>query len=301
MKKDARDFIGYGRESFDPKWPKKSRLAINFIINVEEGSEYSPLMGDPKSEAGLSEVPGGRHKINQRDLAIESIYEYGSRVGFWRLTTLLEKYKMPHTFFVCALTLLQNKEISSFIKKSTNDICCHGYRWEEHYRMNKNKERAQIKKAYDLILKLTNKQSKGWYCRYAPSDNTRNLLIENGNFLYDSDSYNDDLPYWIKKNKKKHLVIPYALDSNDVHFKLASGFSGSKQFYEYICDSINYLYKEGLHKPKLLNIGLHPRLIGRPGRIVAIAKIIKHIRSLNKIWVCKREEIASHWYKNFYE
>jgi allantoinase len=301
MKKDARDFIGYGRESFDPKWPKKSRLAINFIINVEEGSEYSPLMGDPKSESGLSEVPGGRHKINQRDLAIESIYEYGSRVGFWRLTTLLEKYKMPHTFFVCALTLLQNKEISSFIKKSTNDICCHGYRWEEHYRMNKNKERAQIKKAYDLILKLTNKQSKGWYCRYAPSDNTRNLLIENGNFLYDSDSYNDDLPYWIKKNKKKHLVIPYALDSNDVHFKLASGFSGSTQFYEYICDSINYLYKEGLHKPKLLNIGLHPRLIGRPGRIVAIEKIIKHIRALNKIWVCKREEIASHWYKNFYE
>ena len=301
MKKDARDFIGYGRESFDPKWPKKSRLAINFIINVEEGSEYSPLMGDPKSESGLSEVPGGRHKINQRDLAIESIYEYGSRVGFWRLTTLLEKYKMPHTFFVCALTLLQNKEISSFIKKSTNDICCHGYRWEEHYRMNKNKERVQIKKAYDLILKLTNKQSKGWYCRYAPSDNTRNLLIENGNFLYDSDSYNDDLPYWIKKNKKKHLVIPYALDSNDVHFKLASGFSGSTQFYEYICDSINYLYKEGLHKPKLLNIGLHPRLIGRPGRIVAIEKIIKHIRALNKIWVCKREEIASHWYKNFYE
>ena len=301
MKKDARDFIGYGRESFDPKWPKKSRLAINFIINVEEGSEYSPLMGDPKSESGLSEVPGGRHKINQRDLAIESIYEYGSRVGFWRLTTLLEKYKMPHTFFVCALTLLQNKEISSFIKKSTNDICCHGYRWEEHYKMNKNKERAQIKKAYDLILKLTNKQSKGWYCRYAPSDNTRNLLIENGNFLYDSDSYNDDLPYWIKKNKKKHLVIPYALDSNDVHFKLASGFSGSTQFYEYICDSINYLYKEGLHKPKLLNIGLHPRLIGRPGRIVAIEKIIKHIRALNKIWVCKREEIASHWYKNFYE
>ena len=301
MKKDARDFIGYGRESFDPKWPKKSRLAINFIINVEEGSEYSPLMGDPKSESGLSEVPGGRHKINQRDLAIESIYEYGSRVGFWRLTTLLEKYKMPHTFFVCALTLLQNKEISSFIKKSTNDICCHGYRWEEHYRMNKNKERAQIKKAYDLILKLTNKQSKGWYCRYAPSDNTRNLLIENGNFLYDSDSYNDDLPYWIKKNKKKHLVIPYALDSNDVHFKLASGFSGSTQFYEYICDSINYLYKEGLHKPKLLNIGLHPRLIGRPGRIVAIEKIIKHIRTLNKTWVCKREEIASHWYKNFYE
>ena len=301
MKKDARDFIGYGRESFDPKWPKKSRLAINFIINVEEGSEYSPLMGDPKSESGLSEVPGGRHKINQRDLAIESIYEYGSRVGFWRLTALLEKYKMPHTFFVCALTLLQNKEISSFIKKSTNDICCHGYRWEEHYRMNKNKERAQIKKAYDLILELTNKQSKGWYCRYAPSDNTRNLLIENGNFLYDSDSYNDDLPYWIKKNKKKHLVIPYALDSNDVHFKLASGFSGSKQFYEYICDSINYLYKEGLHKPKLLNIGLHPRLIGRPGRIVAIEKIIKHIRALNKIWVCKREEIASHWYKNFYE
>jgi len=301
MKKDARDFIGYGRESFDPKWPKKSRLAINFIINVEEGSEYSPLMGDSKSESGLSEVPGGRHKINQRDLAIESIYEYGSRVGFWRLTTLLEKYKMPHTFFVCALTLLQNKEISSFIKKSTNDICCHGYRWEEHYRMNKNKERAQIKKAYDLILKLTNKQSKGWYCRYAPSDNTRNLLIENGNFLYDSDSYNDDLPYWIKKNKKKHLVIPYALDSNDVHFKLASGFSGSTQFYEYICDSINYLYKEGLHKPKLLNIGLHPRLIGRPGRIVAIEKIIKHIRTLNKIWVCKREEIALHWYKNFYE
>ena len=151
------------------------------------------------------------------------------------------------------------------------------------------------------ILKLTNKKAKGWYCRYAPSENTRKLLIQNGNFLYDSDSYNDDLPHWFETEEKKHLVIPYSLDTNDVHFKLPSGFSGATQFYEYVCDSINYLYKEGLHQPKMLNIGLHPRLIGRPGRVVAIEKIIKHIRSLKKIWVCKREDIANHWYTNFYE
>ena len=244
MKTSARDFIGYGKQTPNPKWPNKSKLAINFIINVEEGSEYSPLLGDKKSEAGLSEVPGGRHAINQRDLGIESIYEYGSRVGFWRLTKLLDKNHIPHTFFVCALTLLQNKEICNFIKNSSNDICCHGYRWEEHYRLKKNEEQKQIKNAFDLILKLTGKRAKGWYCRYAPSENTRKLLVKNGNFLYDSDAYNDDLPYWVRVDRTKHLVIPYALDTNDVHFKLPSGFSGSNQFYEYICDSINYLYKE---------------------------------------------------------
>lgn len=299
MKSSKRDFVGYGQIPPNSNWPNKSKLAINFIINVEEGSEYSPLLGDKKSESGLSEVPGGRHLINQRDLGIESIYEYGSRVGFWRLVKLFEKYKTPHTYFVCALTLLQNEEICNYIKNSLNDICCHGYRWEEHYKLKKNQEEKQIKKAFDLILKLTSKRAKGWYCRYAPSENTRKLLVQNGNFLYDSDSYNDDLPYWVKVNKKKHLVIPYSLDTNDVHFKLPSGFSGSNQFYEYVCDSINYLYKEGLHKPKMLNIGLHPRLIGRPGRVTAIEKIIKHIKSLDKIWLCKREDIAKHWIKNF--
>jgi len=299
MKSSKRDFVGYGQIPPNANWPNKSKLAINFIINVEEGSEYSPLLGDKKSEAGLSEVPGGRHLINQRDLGIESIYEYGSRVGFWRLTKLFEKYKTPYTFFVCALTLLQNEEICNYIKNSPNDICCHGYRWEEHYKLKKNQEEKQIKKAFDLILKLTNKRARGWYCRYAPSENTRKLLVQNGNFLYDSDSYNDDLPYWLKVNKKKHLVIPYSLDTNDVHFKLPSGFSGSNQFYEYVCDSINYLYKEGSHKSKMLNIGLHPRLIGRPGRVTAIEKIIKHIKSLDKIWLCKREDIAKHWIENF--
>tara|TARA_B100000965_G_C19577942_1_gene752189 strand:- start:1118 stop:2017 length:900 start_codon:yes stop_codon:yes gene_type:complete len=299
MKSSERDFVGYGKTPPNSNWPNKSKLAINFVINVEEGSEYSPLLGDKDSETGLSEVPGGRHLENQRDLAIESIYEYGSRVGFWRLTKVFEKHNIPHTFFVCALTLLQNKEICKHIKNSPNDICCHGYRWEEHYKLKKNQEEKNIKKAFDLILKLTNKHAKGWYCRYAPSENTRKLLVKNGNFLYDSDSYNDDLPFWVKVNKKKHLVIPYSLDTNDVHFKLPSGFSGSNQFYEYICDSINYLYKEGSHKPKMLNIGLHPRLIGRPGRMIAIEKIIKHIKSLDKIWICKREDIAKHWIKNF--
>jgi len=152
MKILERDFTGYGKEPPNPNWPKKSKLAINFIINVEEGSEYSPLLGDLKSESGLSEVPGGRHNQNQRDLAIESIYEYGSRVGFWRIAKLLDNYKLPHTFFVCALTLLQNKEICEHIKYSSNDICCHGYKWEEHYKLNKITEKKQIKKAYDLIL-----------------------------------------------------------------------------------------------------------------------------------------------------
>ena len=166
--------------------------------------------------------------------------------------------------------------------------------------MKKNVERKNIKMAFDLIYNLTGKKAKGWYCRYA-SENTRELLIENGNFIYDSDSYNDDLPYWTNFKNKKHLIIPYALDTNDVHFKLASGFSEAQQFYEYVCDSINFLYKEGIHKPKMLSIGLHPRLIGRPGRAIAIEKIIRHIKSMNKIWISKREEIAHHWIKNFNE
>jgi len=296
-----RDLIGYASNPPNPYWPNNSKLAINFVINIEEGSEYSPLHGDQFSEKGLSEVPGGRHRKNQRDLGIESIYEYGSRSGFWRLIDIFDKNKVPLTFFACAIALHNNKEITKYIKNSKNDICCHGYRWEEHYKMKKNAERKNIKMAFDLIYNLTGKKAKGWYCRYAPSENTRELLIENGNFIYDSDSYNDDLPYWIKFKDKKHLVIPYALDTNDVHFKLASGFSGSNQFYEYVCDSINFLYKEGIHKPKMLSIGLHPRLIGRPGRAIAIEKIIKHIKSINKIWISKREEIAHHWIKSFNE
>ena len=301
MNLSKRDLIGYASDTPHPHWPNKSRLAINFVINIEEGSEYSPLMGDKKSESGLSEVPGGRHKDNQRDLGIESIYEYGSRSGFWRLAHLFETNKLPTTYFACAIALSFNSKISNYLKNSTNDICCHGYRWTEHYKMSKAVEKKNIKNAFNLIYKLTNKKAQGWYCRYAPSNNTRELLVENGNFIYDSDAYNDDLPYWVKVKKKKHLIIPYALDTNDVHFKLSSGFSGANQFYEYVCDSINYLYKEGLHKPKMLSIGLHPRLIGRPGRVVAIEKMIKHIQSMNKIWVCRRDQIAHHWIKNLNE
>ena len=296
--KYPRNMIGYGSNPPKVKWPNNSKIAVQFVLNYEEGGENSILHGDKSSEIFLSEIIGAK-AIKGRHINMESLYEYGSRVGFWRLTKVFEKHNIPHTFFVCALTLLQNKEICTYIKNSPNDICCHGYRWEEHYKLKKNQEEKNIKKAFDLILKLTNKRARGWYCRYAPSENTRKLLVQNGNFLYDSDSYNDDLPYWVKVNKKKHLVIPYSLDTNDVHFKLPSGFSGSNQFYEYVCDSINYLYKEGSHKPKMLNIGLHPRLIGRPGRVTAIEKIIKHIKSLDKIWLCKREDIAKHWIENF--
>ena len=295
----TRDLIGYGGNPPNPKWPKNSNIAINFVINIEEGSEKSPLYGDKVSEIGISEVPGGRHKKNQRDLGIESIYEYGSRSGFWRIVNIFEKNKIPVTYFVCADALSKNINIANYIKKSKNDVCAHGFRWAEHYKMKRSVEKENIKKTYNLILKLTHKKPLGWYCRYAPSENTRELLVENGKFLYDSDAYNDDLPYWSYIKNKKHLVIPYALDTNDVQFKLSSGFSGSKQFSEYICDTFNLLYREGRHSPKMFSIGLHPRIIGRAGRAIALEKIIKHIKSFNKVWICNRENIAFHWIKNF--
>ena len=296
---NKRNFIGYGNNPPDPKWPDKSRIAINFVINVEEGSEYSPLYGNENSESGLSEVPGGRHKKNQRDLGIESIYEYGARSGFWRIVNIFDNNKIPVTYFVCAEALEKNPKITEYIKKSKNDVCGHGYRWTEHFKMSKIVEKKNIHNAFNLIVKLTKKQPRGWYCRYAPSEHTRELLIEHGKFIYDSDAYNDDLPYWVKIKNKKHLVIPYALDTNDVHFKLPSGFSGANQFSEYICDTFDYLYREGKHTPKMFSIGLHPRLIGRPGRAIALKKIIKHIKSFNKVWFCNREDIALHWIKNF--
>jgi|TARA_B110000495_G_C22904478_1_gene527897 allantoinase len=298
---NKRNFIGYGNNPPNPKWPNNSRIAVNFIINVEEGSEYSPLYGNENSETGLSEVPGGRHKKNKRDLGIESIYEYGPRSGFWRIVNIFDNYKIPVTYFTCAEALLHNNKITEYIKNSNNDICGHGYRWTEHYKMTKKIEEKNISKAYDLIYRLTNKKISGWYCRYAPSQNTRELLIKHGQFIYDSDAYNDDLPYWVKLKNKKHLVIPYALDTNDVQFKLAAGFGTAKQFTDYICDTFNFLYREGKDYPKMLSIGLHPRLIGRPGRALALEKIIKHIKSFKKVWICKREEIAHHWIKNFNE
>ena len=296
---NKRNFIGYGNNPPDPKWPDKSRIAINFVLNIEEGSEYSPLYGKENSEFGLSEVPGGRHKKNQRDLGIESIYEYGARSGFWRIVNIFDKNKIPVTYFVCAEALKKNPKITEYIKKSKNDICAHGYRWTEHFKMTKNVEKENIRKAFNLIVKLTNKQPLGWYCRYAPSIYTRELLIKHGKFVYDSDAYNDDLPYWVKVKNKKHLVIPYALDTNDVQFKLASGFSGAKQFSEYIYDTFDKLYREGKYSPKMFSIGLHPRLIGRPGRSIALEKIIKHIKSFKKVWFCNRADIAFHWIKNF--
>ena len=301
MNASKRNLIGYASNPPNPNWPRNSRIAINFVLNIEEGSEYSPILGDKITEKGISEVPRGRHPPSKRDLGIESIYEYGSRAGFWRITNIFNQNKIPVTFFACAVALEKNLEIANYIKNSNSDICCHGYRWTEHFMMKKNFERNNINKAFNLIFRLTNKKARGWYCRYAPSENTRELLVQNGNFIYDSDAYNDDLPYWVKVNKKKHLVIPYALDTNDVQFKLSSGFSGANQFCEYVCDSFNYLYREGKHKPKMLSIGLHPRLIGRAGRAIAIEKIIKHIKSFKKVWICKREEIAHHWIKNFYE
>jgi peptidoglycan/xylan/chitin deacetylase (PgdA/CDA1 family) len=290
-----RDFVGYGATPPHARWPGDARIAVNFVINFEEGSELSYPAGDGISEGGLTESasvdPG---MAGRRDLGAESMFEFGSRVGWWRLHRIFTKYNVPVTLFACAKALEANPPAAQAIAQTDWDICGHGYRWIKHFELDEAEERRQIAAAVALIRETTGKPTHGWYCRYAPSENTRRIVAETGGFLYDSDAYNDELPYWVRVHDKPHLVVPYTLSTNDVKFGRGV-FGPGEDFFAYLRDAFDVLYDEGAERPRMMSIGLHMRLAGHPGRASALMRFIEYIQAKERVWICRREDIARHW------
>ena len=293
VKSYDRDLIGYGPNPPDPKWPGGARLALNFVINYEEGSEPSVQDGEGFTETGLTEAHGASRGVQGRDLAGESMFEYGSRVGFWRLMRLFQDRELPLTIFGCALALERNPLAAAAIRDSGFDLCCHGWRWINHFHLSEADEREHIRKAIASLQQSIGARPLGWYCRYGPSVNTRRLLVEEGGFLYDSDSYNDELPYWRSVSGKPHLVVPYSLTNNDG--KYAGWVGNSDQWFSYLRDAFDMLYREGGRHPKMMSVGLHMRLVGHPARAAGLERFLDHVRQVKGVWVTRRLDIARHW------
>tara|TARA_B100000029_G_scaffold514362_1_gene616882 strand:+ start:403 stop:1305 length:903 start_codon:yes stop_codon:yes gene_type:complete len=296
-KKYSRDMVGYGSKEIKVKWPNNARIAVQFVLNYEEGAENCILNGDKNSEIFLSEIIGAQ-PIKGRNMNMESIYEYGSRRGFWRVHKLFREKKIPLTIFGVGMALEKNRDVCDAIKNADYEVASHGWRWIDYQNISKSKEKKHMNKAIKSIKKIFGKRPLGWYTGRC-SPNTLNLVIDNGGFLYCSDTYSDDLPYWIKRGNKKQLMVPYTLDTNDMRFATTQGFNSGDQFYNYLKDSFDALYSEGKKLPKMMSIGLHCRLIGRPGRIQSIKKFLDYILKFEKVWVCKRIDIAKHWIKNY--
>lgn len=291
-----RDMVGYGQHTPNPHWPGNAKIAVQFVINYEEGAENCVLHGDPTSETFLSEIIGARAYAD-RHMSMESLYEYGSRAGFWRLHRLFQKYQLPVTVYGVAMALARNPDAVQAMLAADWEIASHALRWIDHQFMDKEEERSQIAEAIALHTQVTGSRPLGWYTG-RDSPNTRSLIQEAGGFLYDSDSYADDLPYWVNTDVKPHLVIPYTLDTNDMRFAAPQGFNCGEQFYTYLKDAFDVLYQEGDDTPKMLSIGLHCRIIGRPGRIASLERFIQHILAHQHVWVCRRVDIARHWHQH---
>ena len=295
-----RNMTGYGSGSIHPRWPNKSRVALQFVLNYEEGGENCILHGDQSSEAFLSEIVGAKPYDGVRHMSMESLYEYGSRVGVWRILRLFREFEIPITVFAVAIAIARNQELADYLVDESYDICAHGLRWIDYQFVDEKTEREHMKSCISLLTDFLGKRPLGWYTgRNSP--NTRKLVIEEGGFLYDSDSYDDDLPYWIqgKSEKERHLVIPYTLDVNDMRFATPQGFNSGDQFYNYLKDSFDALYLEGETHPKMMSIGMHARILGRPGRIMAMRKFLAYVRTFDDVWFCTRKQIADHWHENF--
>jgi len=297
VKKNSRDLIGYGKNGKKISWPNNAKLALQFVLNYEEGGENSVLNGDKYSETFLSEIIGAK-AIKGRHISMESIYEYGSRVGFWRLDRLFKEKKIPVTIFGVGLALEQNPEVCEAIKKGDYEVAAHGYRWIDYQDIKKSVEKKHMQQAIKTIKNIFGSRPVGWYTGRC-SPNTRDLVFDDGGFLYDSDSYSDDLPYWEYRGKKKQLIIPYTLDNNDMRFATNQGFNTGDHFYNYLKDSFDALYEEGKTTPKMMSVGLHCRLIGRPGRIQSLKKFLDYVLKFEDIWICKRVDIAKHWIENY--
>ena len=300
-----RDLIGYGDKPPHPHWPGQARIAVQFVLNYEEGGENSVLHGDEGSEQFLSEIIGAV-SYNDRHLSMESIYEYGSRAGVWRILNEFKKRNLPMTIFGIGMALERHPELVTKFVEYGHEIVSHGWRWIHYQNMDPQTELEHMRLATQKIKELTGSAPLGWYTG-RDSPNTRSLLVEHGGYLYDSDYYGDDLPFWTNVTTRtgkevSHLIVPYTLDANDMRFATPQGFNTGEHFYQYIKDSFDVLYAEGdpngLNQPKMLSIGMHCRLLGRPGRFRALQRILDYIQSHSQVWICRRIDIANHWYKN---
>ena len=290
-----RDLIGYGQTPPLPHWPDDARLALQFVINYEEGGENSILHGDAASEAFLSEIIGAEPLLGVRHLNMESMYEYGSRAGFWRLHRLFTQRQLPLTVYAIAMALERHPEAGQAMVEAGWEIASHGYRWIDYQYVSEATEREHIQKAIAIHTQVIGSRPLGFY-QGRVSPNTRRLVMEEGGFLYDADSYADDLPYWVTEGDRPHLVIPYTLDNNDMRFATAQGFNSGDQFFTYLRDAFDVLYAEGETAPKMMSVGLHCRLSGRPGRTAALARFLDYVQKHDQVWVCRRVDIARHWH-----
>lgn len=291
-----RDLVGYGRHTPNPKWEHQARLALQFVINYEEGGETCTLHGDQASETFLSEIVGAAPLMGLRHMNMESCYEYGSRAGFWRLYRLFAERKIPVTIYGVAMALERNPEAVAAMLEANWEVASHGYRWIDYKYFGLAEERQHLEQAIAIHTRVTGSRPLGWYTG-RNSQYTRKLVVEAGGFLYDSDSYADDLPYWVHDYGKPHLVIPYTLDNNDMRFATPQGFNSGDQFFAYLRDAFDILYAEGETVPKMMNVGLHCRLVGRPGRAAALARFLDYVQKHDQVWICRRVDIAHHWHK----
>ena len=288
-----RDLLGYGSTPPAARWPGNARVAVQFVVNYEEGGENCVLHGDAASEAFLSEIVGAR-PIPGRHLSMESIYEYGSRVGVWRLFDLFRARQVPITVFAVAMALQRNPAVADAALANGFEICSHGYRWIDYQEVPEPVEREHLQRAVEIIRQLTGERPRGWYTGRT-SPNTRRLVVEEGGFLYDADDYSDDLPFWTEVAGQPHLVVPYTLDANDMRFATPQGFNSGEQFFNYLRDAFDVLYAEGARTPRMMSIGLHCRLAGRPGRFAAVARFLDHVLAHEAVWCCRRIDLARHW------
>jgi putative urate catabolism protein len=290
-----RDLVGYGRTPPDPKWPGGAAVAVQFVINYEEGGENSILHGDPASEAFLSEIVGAAAWPGQRHMNMESIYEYGSRAGFWRLWRLFTARRVPVTVYAIAHAMQRHPEAVAAMREAGWEIASHGLKWIEYKDFSQADERAHILEAIRIHTAVAGERPLGFYQGRCSTYTTR-IVMEEGGFLYSSDSYADDLPYWIEGPRGPHLIVPYTLDANDMRFATAQGFNSGDQFFSYLKDSFDMLYEEGrAGAPKMMSVGLHCRLVGRPGRAAALARFLDYVQAKSGVWLCRRVDIARHW------
>ncbi|WP_446225394.1 allantoinase PuuE [Nocardia sp. IBHARD005] len=293
---DIRDFVGYGPNPPDPQWPDHAHIAVQFVLNYEEGGENNVLDGSPHSETFLSEMTPADPFPN-RHMSMESLYEYGSRAGLWRVLRAFERRGLPLTVFAVARAMQRNPEAVAAFSELGHEIACHGLQWKSYQLIDRDIERADMAEAIRILTDLTGAAPLGWYTG-RDSPNTRELVVEQGGFVYDSDSYADDFPYWTEVRARHHLVVPYTLDTNDMRFSSPAGFANGDEFYAHLRDAFDVLYREGAEgAPKMLSVGLHCRIAGRPARTAALERFLDHVQSHDRVWISRRIDIAEHWRK----
>jgi peptidoglycan/xylan/chitin deacetylase (PgdA/CDA1 family) len=289
-----RDFVGYGRHIPQARWPGEARVAVSFVVNFEEGAEFAISEGDSANES-IYEVT---HRVETTaDLCLDSHFEYGARAGWWRVMNVFDDHRAKATVSACGRAVERTPELARDAVERGHEVSAHGWRWESHAGMSETEERDRIARTVTAIARTTGNRPTGWHTRSSASPNTRRLLMEEGGFLYDSDAYNDDLPYVVGEPGRPHIVLPYAFDTNDMQFLNTNRFARAADFSDYVLDAFDALYREGAHAPKMMSVGLHLRIIGRPGRIAALERILAAMRAREGVWIARREDIARHWLK----